>query len=163
MRSIFKIIAMSGMAALAPALVLAQDATTFGDWQKQCEPTPDGRERCYLVQTVQAAAGAADKKPVMVVIVAYSPKRDRVALMIDVPLGMHIPTGLEVSTAGAAKKAEFEQCLVTGCRALVTVDDLMLNALKRGDATSVTVRGPTGDTLVLPISANGFAQAFEKL
>ena len=46
----------------------------------------------------------------MVVIVAYSPKRDRVAAMIDVPLGMHIPTGLKINAAGSAKPLPFEQC-----------------------------------------------------
>lgn len=143
-----------GAAAQAPT-----QAESFGDWAKQCEPAGADKERCYLIQTVRAG-----DRPVMVVIVAYSPGRDRVAAMIDVPLGMHIPTGLEVRAAGVdAKKIEFEQCLPTGCRAMLPMDDDLLSAFKNGEAAAIAGRGRDGANVELPISAAGFGEAFEAL
>ena len=99
----------------------------------------------------------------MVVIVAYSPKRDRVAAMIDVPLGMHIPTGLKVSADGVEKRIEFEQCLPAGCRAMLQMDDALLTALKEGKAAQVVGRSRGGGDVEMPLSANGFEQAFGAL
>jgi len=142
---------------LAPGAAAAQNAS-FGDWAKQCEPVGGGSERCYLVQTVKA-----DDKPVMVIVVAYSPGRERVAAMIDVPLGMHLPTGLEVKAAGVVKKIEFEQCLPTGCRAMLPMDEDILKVLKNGDAAAIIGRGRDGESVELPISAAGFIEAFGAL
>lgn len=144
--------------ALPTAAQQPSQSAAFGDWAKQCEPTGDGGERCYLIQTVKA-----EGRPVMVVIVAYSPERDRVAAMIDVPLGMHLPTGLEVRAAGVVKKIEFEQCLPTGCRAMLPMDENLLTALKNGDAAAIAGRGRDGANLELPISAEGFGEAFGAL
>ena len=132
--------------------------TTFGDWAKQCEAAPGVAERCYLIETVKA-----NDKPVMVVIVAYSPKRERVAAMIDVPLGMHIPTGLEVRANGTTKKVDFEQCLPTGCRAMLPIDDALLAALKSGAPAAIAGRGSNGANIELPISTAGFKEAFGAL
>lgn len=139
----------------------AQQATqkaAFGDWAKQCESAPGGGERCYLIQTVKA-----DDQPVMVVIVAYSPQRDRIAAMIDVPLGMHIPSGLDVRSEGIDKHIDFEQCLPTGCRAMLPMDDDLIAALKKGMATEIAGKGRNGADVALPISPQGFSEAFEAL
>jgi len=148
---------VAALLLLAPGVAAAQN-TSFGDWAKQCEPVGGGAERCYLVQTVKA-----DDKPVMVIVVAYSPGRERVAAMIDVPLGMHLPTGLEVKAAGVIKKIEFEQCLPTGCRAMLPMDDAILGSLKNGDAAAIAGRGRDGESVELPISATGFSEAFGAL
>lgn len=136
---------------------MAQE-TSFGDWAKQCEPVGSDGERCYLVQTVKAG-----EKPVMVVVVAYSPGRERLAAMIDVPLGMHLPTGLEVRAAGVVKQIDFEQCLPTGCRAMLPMDGDILEALKNGDAAAIAGRGRDGESVELPISGAGFSEAFGAL
>ena len=145
---------MLGVSLSLPAFAQTQ---TFGDWAKQCEKAGQG-ERCYLIQTVKAG-----ERPIMVVIVAYSPKRDRVAAMIDMPLGMHIPTGLQVNAAGTTKPLPFEQCLPTGCRALLSLDDATIDTLKAGGDASITGRGRDGEDVQVPISSNGFKDAFESL
>jgi len=157
MRSRWKYALSALSLAFAPGLAHAQDGA-FGDWAKQCERAANGAERCYLIQTVKA-----NERPVMVVIVAYSPDRKRVAAMIDVPLGMHLPSGLEVRTDGVAKRIEFEQCLPTGCRAMLPMDDEILKALQNGAAAEIAGRGRDGDAVALPISPNGFVEAFEAL
>lgn len=148
---------LAALCLLVPGVAAAQNAS-FGDWAKQCEPAGSGGERCYLVQTVKA-----DDKPVMVIVVAYSPDRGRVGAMIDVPLGMHLPTGLAIKAAGVDTKIEFEQCLPTGCRAMLTMDENILGALKNGDAAAITGRGRDGESVELPISGSGFGEAFGAL
>lgn len=157
MRSQLKFLALAALLLVLPFAAKAQEST-WGDWAKQCEALKGGGERCYLIQTVKA-----NDRPVMVVIVAYSPKRDRVAAMIDVPLGMHIPSGLEVRAAGVNRKIAFEQCLKTGCRAMLPMDDAILEALKKGEATAIAGRGRNGVSVELPISGVGFGEAFEAL
>jgi invasion protein IalB len=157
MKSALKNLVLGGLCIAWPTMGLAQE-TAYGDWAKQCEAGPNDQERCYLIQTVQS-----DSKPVMVIIVAYSQKRDRVAAMIDVPLGMHIPSGLEITTDGVSKKIEFEQCLPTGCRAILPMDDAILSTLKAGSGTVVSGRGKNGDAVELPLSGNGFEEAFGAL
>lgn len=131
---------------------------TFGDWAKLCEKAGKS-ERCYLLQTVKV-----DERPIMVVIIAYSPKRDKVAAMIDVPLGMHIPSGLEVQANGvAAKPLPFEQCLPTGCRAILQLNEATLEVLKAGGNASITGKGRDGAPVEMPISGNGFNEAFNAL
>ncbi len=156
MRSVWRIAALAAVLGMAPLAASAQQS--YGDWAKQCEPAPDGRERCYLIQTVQA-----DSKPIMVVIVAYSPERDRVAAMIDVPLGMDIPAGLKVRADNVEKDIAFEQCLPTGCRAMLPMDDAIISALKRGAKAAITGRDRDGASVELPISATGFDEAFGAL
>lgn len=162
MRSELTFLAAAVMLALGSLGASAQEGperNAFGDWAKQCEKTGETGERCYLIQTVKA-----EGRPVMVVIVAYSPGRERVAAMIDVPLGMHIPTGLEVrAPGGVVKRIDFEQCLPTGCRAMLPMDDDLLEALKKGDAAAIAGRARDGANLELPISATGFVEAFEAL
>ncbi len=158
---------MKSVANILPALAIAfglsfslpafAQTQTFGDWAKQCEKAGAG-ERCYLIQTVKAG-----ERPIMVIIVAYSPKRDRVAAMIDMPLGMHIPTGLKINAAGSAKPLPFEQCLPTGCRAILSLDDATIEVLKSGTDASITGRGRDGEDVQVPISSNGFKAAFEAL
>lgn len=139
-------------------LPVAAQTQAFGDWAKQCEKDGSG-ERCYLIQTVKTG-----ERPIMVVIVAYSPKRDKVAAMIDVPLGMHIPTGLRVEAAGAdPMPLPFEQCLPTGCRAILALNPEMIEALKNGGAASITGRGRDGEDVQVPISSDGFKEAFDAL
>ena len=157
MRSQWTIALGAAFGLLLGGQAAAQDAS-FGDWAKQCEPAGNGGERCYIVQTVRAG-----EKPVMVVVVAYAPGRERVAAMIDVPLGMHLPTGLEVRAAGVTKQIDFEQCLPTGCRAMLPMDDDILEALKNGDAAAIAGRGRDGENVELPISGNGFGEAFGAL
>ena len=79
MRSMCRYITVIVVLLFAP-IAWAQEES-WGDWAKQCEPAGGGAERCYIIQTVQA-----DDRPVMVIVVAYSPQRDRIAAMIDVPL-----------------------------------------------------------------------------
>ena len=149
--------AFSIMLAMCLSLPAFAQTQTFGDWAKQCEKAGN-RERCFLIQTVKAG-----ERPIMVVIVAYSPKRDRVAAMIDMPLGMHIPTGLKVNAAGAAKPLPFEQCLPTGCRAILALDPATIETLKAGGDASITGRGRDGEDVQVPISSSGFKAAFESL
>jgi len=161
MRSRWTYAAAALIALALPTCATAQDAAqkgAYGDWAKQCESAPGGGERCYLIQTVKA-----DDQPVMVVIVAYSPQRDRIAAMIDVPLGMHIPSGLDVRTEGVDKHIDFEQCLPTGCRAMLPMDDALIAALKKGMATEIAGKGRNGADVALPISPQGFSEAFGAL
>lgn len=148
---------LAALCLLVPGVAVAQDAS-FGDWAKQCEPAGNGGERCYLVQTVKA-----DDKPVMVIVVAYSPGRERVAAMIDVPLGMHLPTGLKITATGVDQNIDFQQCLLTGCRAMLPMNEAILGALKNGDAAAITGRGRDGESIELPISGAGFGEAFGAL
>ena len=99
----------------------------------------------------------------MIVVIAYSPNREQVAAMIDVPLGMHLPTGLEVRAPGVVKQIEFEQCLPTGCRAMLPVDEDLLSALMSGQAAAIAGKGGDGADVELPISAAGFEKAFGAL
>jgi invasion protein IalB len=151
------LIAFGIMLTVSVSLPAFAQTQTFGDWAKQCEKAGKG-ERCFLIQTVKAG-----ERPIMVVIVAYSPKRDRVAAMIDVPLGMHIPTGLKINAAGSAKPLPFEQCLPTGCRAILSLDPATIETLKAGGDASITGRGRDGEDVQMPISSNGFKEAFETL
>lgn len=161
MKSVLHILAAAFLSVSASLNLPASAQTqtqTFGDWAKQCEKAGSS-ERCYLIQTVKAG-----ERPIMVVIVAYSPKRDKMAAMIDVPLGMHLPTGLQVATEGAdAKLLPFEQCLPTGCRAILALDPAMIEALKSGRSASINGRGRDGEDVQMPISSNGFKEAFEAL
>jgi len=151
------LIALGIMLAVSLSIPIFAQAETFGDWASQCEPAGQGK-RCFLIQTVKAG-----DRPIMVVVVAYSPNRDQVAAMIDVPLGMHIPTGLKINAAGAAKALAFEQCLATGCRAILALDEATIEALKAGGDASITGRGRDGEKVQMPISSKGFKEAFETL
>jgi invasion protein IalB len=151
------LIAFGIMLTVSLSIPIFAQAQTFGDWAKQCESVGQG-ERCFMIQTVKAG-----DRPIMVVVVAYSTKRDQVAAMIDVPLGMHIPTGLKINAAGAAKPLAFEQCLPTGCRAILALDEATIEMLKAGGDASITGRGRDGENVQMPISSNGFKDAFETL
>lgn len=157
MRSRWIIRALAALFFAWPLTGQAQE-TAFGDWAKQCEPIQGGGERCYLVQTVKA-----NDVPVLVVVVAYSQNRDKVGAMFDLPLGVHLPSGLELKTGEEAKKFPFEQCLPSGCRALVNLTDEMVESLKNGVDVAVAGRLRNGEAFQAPVSAAGFNEAFGAL
>ena len=99
----------------------------------------------------------------MVVVIAHSAKEDLVGVMIDAPLGLDLPAGLKVQAAKTIKTICFEQCLSSGCRAIINLTDDLLETLKKGDTFTVTGRIANDDELEIPISSNGFKKAFEAL
>jgi len=155
MRSLWRYAA--ALAVLGWCSAASAQEQSFGDWAKQCEPA-GAAERCYIVQTVEA-----DGKPVMVVVVAYSPKRDRVAAMIDVPLEMHLPSGLQIKAGEISKKIAFEQCLPTGCRAMLPMDDQIIEAMKKGGGFAIEGMDRRAQPVQMPLSTDGFEEAFGAL
>jgi invasion protein IalB len=157
------------LAAVAGLAVLAGGAhaqgivkNTFGDWQLRCE-TPAGAqtEQCAVVQNV-----AAEDRPnvSLVIIVLKTADQKSRLLRVVAPLGVLLPAGLGLKIDQTdIGRAGFVRCLTTGCVAEVVMEDTLVNQLKGGQTATFIVFQTPEEGIGIPVSLNGFAQAFDAL
>jgi invasion protein IalB len=145
-----------------PAQAQGVVKNTFGDWQLRCE-TPAGAqtEQCAVVQNV-----AAEDRPnvSLVIIVLKTADQKSRLLRVVAPLGVLLPAGLGLKIDQTdIGRAGFVRCLTTGCVAEVVMEDTLVNQLKGGQTATFIVFQTPEEGIGIPVSLNGFAQAFDAL
>jgi len=92
-------------------------------------------------------------------------KKDETKLIgiITLPLGIHIPSGITVNFDNKISvKANLLDCEMVGCRAIFTVEEIILDQMKKGDSIRVRmVDSQSRKGLVFQYSLYGFAFVYE--
>ncbi len=82
------------------------------------------------------------------------------ALTIRTPLGLFLPDGVALAVgAGPDRAAPWRTCGAVGCEAVVPVDPVLLKALRKERAASVTFTLVDGTAVRLPFSLIGLSAA----
>lgn len=138
---------------------------TYGDWVVQCaaNTSPPPEQTCDMAQVTQLQG---KNLPFSRVAVTHPEKDHPVKLIVQVPVNVLFATQVHIQTADADPGfvAPFATCTPNGCFAEFDLKEDMLKKLR--EATSVgklSFADAGGHDIVVPISFNGFSQAFEAL
>ena len=164
-RLALSLIALSLAAGLARAQESASFAeptvrSTHGDWQVLCVLNENLLEECFAGQALDDQTSG---QRAMTVMVMKAPD-GTTALRITVPLGVLIPSGLNLTVDGVSVgEVGFVACFPDGCMTQVGMSDEVLGQLKGGSQATVTVHDFDNQPISLPLSLNGFTAAFNDL
>lgn len=138
---------------------------SYGDWVLQCvannSPPPD--EVCDIAQVTQVQGKGV---PFSRVAVAHPDKGQPVKLIVQVPVNVSFSTQVHIQTSDddPGLIAPFTNCNPAGCFAEFDLrDDLLKKLYAATGVGKVSFADAGGHTVAVPLSFNGFAQAFDAL
>ncbi len=132
----------------------------------------DWSVRCFDVESqapcdiLQIGTNAETQQRVSLTSIAYIPWTQSYAAQIIVPLGVALSRGLTLQAGDASLTGiKFNRCEVDGCYVEIAFPQATIEALSTlTENTLVTVYAyGQGDTLEMPFSVNGFAEAIEHM
>ena len=129
-------------------------------WTLNCSGAAAQSElACTLSQVLIMKEGG------MRVLTAVVAKRDgKLVLNLGLPHGLNLPKGVDVWIDEAARQ---NYPIVTadqkGSYAMITLDDALIGALKKGNLLNVAVTAHTGNEIILQLSLTGFSAGFSRL
>jgi invasion protein IalB len=139
-------------APAAPAAPAAQapKPEMFGNWGLIC-PQP---KACQI----QVVLVNKDKK--FVAALAYGKSGANQTLIGIVPLGFRLQHNPPFAVdGGAALQGNYVQCLSSGCRVAIPVNDAALRSLQAGKQATLTLMSPANKPVPLAFDLKGFPEA----
>lgn len=151
----------------------AQDDTpqrttaTYADWVVQCETQagPPPQKACDMAQVTQVQVQGRSN-PFSRVAVVHPVKGQPVKLVVQVPVNASFATNVHIQTGDSDPGfvAPFARCLPAGCFAEFDIKDDVLKRLLAATGTGkLSFADSGGHDVAVPLSFNGFSQAFEAL
>lgn len=130
--------------------------TQYDDWEVRCLDQ-SGPKECLMNQIVN---NPQSDSPIMRVAMKYQPENMMALMAFTLPLGTHLAPGLRVSVPGHEDlRIPFQVCFRNGCQAYLGVKAVLMSKLKQGTSFTVTLVGPGGQEINLPVSLMGFTAA----
>lgn len=129
-------------------------------WTLNCSGTAGQDELACTLSQVLLVKDSGQR-----VLTAVVAKRDgKMVLNLGLPHGLDLPKGVDIWVDEAAR---VNHPIVTadqkGSYAIITLDDRLVAALKKGQLLNVAVTGFTGNEIILQLSLNGFSAGFSRL
>jgi invasion protein IalB len=129
-------------------------------WRVTCGG-PQDRTRCLVTQSIY---GSKSKQPLLVAIIERDPATKLPVLLLRLPLGVYLPTGVSLGVGDQPRKGiKVETCIQSGCAARSLVSEDEIAALREGAKLSVAVRDRTRKVVNFEFPGGGFAEAYAKL
>ena len=137
-----------------------QNGQKYKDWVGRCEAETD-TQVCFIEQNL--VTGKENKQRVLGVQIGYY--QNNVIGNFILPLGVILQHGVKITVDGFefSKPVPYTYCNKGGCSASFRLDNKMIEMLKKGNKMQVTAVGSNGKEFSLPVSLNGFTQAFGAL
>ncbi len=138
------------------------DTQQFQDWEVRC---PTGAQApanaCTMTQLVN---NPDSDQPLMRVVMAYPPEIDGPAMVFILPLGVRLAPGLQLTIDnGEPINFPYQVCQQQGCRADLPVKESLRQKMRNGSTATVSLIGPRGERLDLPVSLLGFTAANDRI
>lgn len=151
----------------APSDAPQRTTATYADWVVQCETQagPPSQKVCEMTQVVQVQQ-QGQSAPFSRVAVAHPTKGQPVKLVVQVPVNVTFATNVRIQTGDAdpGVTAPFARCVPSGCFADFEVKEEALKNLRSASAAGkLSFADAGGHDVNVPLSFNGFNQAFEAL
>ena len=164
-RHSFKIMLALAALACGGATASAQQGpvrTVHGAWNLMCDKQPGSEaEQCVVLQSV---VPEDDPQLPMTVALLKTPDKKSVLLRVLLPLGVLLPNelGLYVDQADMGR-VKFEKCTADGCQVQAILSQNISDAFLKGKQATFTVFKTPEQGIGIPISLEGFAEAFSAL
>jgi invasion protein IalB len=138
---------------------------TYSDWIVQCQtlPGPPQQKFCEMNQTSQVQG---KNIPFSRVGIAHPVKGQPLRIVVQVPVNVSFATSLRIQTADADPgiTAPFTRCVPGGCFVEFELKDEELRKLRAASGSGkLSFADAGGHEISVPLSFNGFAQAFDAL
>jgi len=138
---------------------------TYGDWVVQCvtNSSPPSEPVCDMAQVTQLQG---KNLPFSRVAVGRPEKGQPIKLIVQVPVNASFSTQVHIQTGDADPGviAPFANCSPNGCFAEFDLKEDILKKLREATGTGkLSFADAGGHDVTVPISFNGFAQAFDAL
>jgi invasion protein IalB len=157
----------TAQAQTAPSQIeLPQSTTaTYADWVVQCQSHagPPPEKVCDMAQVTQAqGSNTAFSR----VAIAQPVKGQVVRLVVQLPVNASFAGNVRIQTGDTDPgiAAPFARCIPGGCFADFDLKDDVLKKFRGSSGNGkLTFPDSTGREIAVPVSFNGFAQAFDAL
>lgn len=149
----------------ASSNVPQRTTATYGDWVVQCveNSSPPSEPVCDMAQVTQLQG---KNLPFSRVAVGRPEKGQPVKLIVQVPVNASFSTQVHIQTGDADPGviAPFANCNPNGCFAEFDLKEDILKKLREATGTGkLSFADAGGHDVTVPVSFNGFAQAFDAL
>jgi invasion protein IalB len=149
----------------APIDAPQSTTATYGNWVVQCQtrPGPPAEKVCDMAQVTQVQGGNA---PFSRVAVAQPVTGQPVKLIVQVPVNASFATEVRIQTSDADQgiAVPFARCTPGGCFAEFDLkDDVLRKFRAAAGAGKFSFADAGGRPIAVPVSFDGFAQAFDAL
>jgi invasion protein IalB len=85
-------------------------------------------------------------------------------MMIQVPVGLYLPAGLNLQVdEGKPQPVPLQTCDLKGCYAGMQISPELLATLKAGKRLSMTFENLAKNNVTVPLVLDNFAEAFQKI
>ena len=143
-----------------PAGAPQYDSEQFEDWEVRC-PVNAQPTICEMTQLINSPQSG---QPIMRVIMAYPQEIDTAAMIFLLPLGVRLAPGLQlIVDDGEPINFPYQVCQQQGCRADLPISESLRQRMRSGSTATVSVIGPRGNRLDLPVSLSGFTAADDRI
>lgn len=141
-------------AVAEPPEAAAEIEARFEDWRLVCP------KACHIEVAVRGEAGAGRE---VLRLRVEGPEPARV-LVVETPLPLYLPDGLNVAVGGAEPRATvWRTCGPEGCEARLMLEPALLAAMRGGRAATLAFTVADGGRVRLPASLMGFTAAEQAL
>jgi len=146
----------------------AQAAPTDGHaqpqpvWTSRC--SSEGRKAALLCEIEQSLFITKTGQLVASVNVKLPPETRQPVMMIQLPVGLFLPGGVNLQIDESKPQAlVIQTCDLKGCYAATTVSPELLGAMKGGKRLLVTFQNLNKENVNLAFVLSGFAESFDKI
>jgi invasion protein IalB len=151
----------------APSEAPQRTTATYDDWVVQCDTQAGSppQKICDMAQVAQVNA-QGHSTPFSRVAVVHPVKGQPVRLVVQVPVNVSFATTVRIQTSDSDPgiAAPFARCLSAGCFAEFDIKDDVLKKLRAATGSGkVSFADGGGHEISVPLSFNGFNQAYEAL
>lgn len=131
----------------------------FQDWLVRCQAVKDNAG-CGMSQQILDQRA---RQPILQLHLARAPSGSGHQLVVVLPLGVTVPSGIALQIGDLKRNVAFAQCLPGGCVAPLGADAALIDKMRTATDGRVGVVDRAGKTVAVPFSLKGFAPAFEKM
>jgi invasion protein IalB len=141
--------------------------------QQEQQPAP---QRAWVLNCANQDAGLVCTVSQLVVLrqgqrtiqvnaaVGVDPKSKKLTLLLQLPLGVYLPSGVTLKFGGGKAKAiAFQSCNPNGCVAENEITAAEINTLVQGADLKLSVRSSDKKPIEFVVPAKGFAAAYAKM
>ena len=161
--------AVNSMAALAaePKGKFMQGSTVNSDATPAWTFSTKGQVGDEITDIVQSLVDTQTKQEVVRFAIAKQKKTNNIGVLIKVPLGLRLDTGVAIRIDGkdtnGINDIRFSRCLADGCYAEKPISAAQLNQLKAAKSLEIVVLDLAGQAKIVKIETRDLANQIAKL
>ena len=155
-------LALGLMVTAAQAQTAPKVGDAIGDWIFNCQALSATQTVCVLQQTI---VQKESKQPVMRLTLRKLGKEQKLGLVVRVPLGVYLATGIGGKVdEGKQFNLIWQSCTKQGCQAALSLDDGQKTALKSGKQLFIGFKArPDKDAVTVAASLKGVTAGLKAL